>query len=338
MKGRWYREARGLFEEAVETEPWNREARLGLAELSYRRGLFAEGLEHVDRVLQVDAYDAQANFLAGTLYRALNHTSDARDAFGWAARSVAYRAALTPSSPRSCWKKKAGPRLPATPGLPSTSTGIASRVEDFGGHRKRDGGPGAGRGGSLRAAGYRSPSPFAWAEAFFAGELSASSFLETLGGEFPDQTLLELAIWYYSVERKGEAVTLLEMGARNGMGGNPMFGAWAGWSRTPPMYLERDGEPAFSFPFRPESLPVLEWAARNSDEWEWDYLLALNLWAVDRWDETAEILKGLGTEHRFAPLFVARGLLLNWLEAPPRSRTSGWRWRQIQGVGSRTST
>jgi tetratricopeptide (TPR) repeat protein len=72
--------------------------------------------------------------------------------------------------------------------------------------------------------------------------------------------------------------------------------------------------PDFSFPYRVESIPVLRWAARNSDDWDWDYLLALNLWAVDRQEEAAEILKGLGTEPRFAPMFIARGLLLNRLE------------------------
>ena len=65
MKGRWYAQARGRFEEAVREEPWNREARLRLAELSSRRGLFEEGLEHLDRP-QLDAYDARGELLAGT--------------------------------------------------------------------------------------------------------------------------------------------------------------------------------------------------------------------------------------------------------------------------------
>ena len=93
MKARRYGEARPRFESALSEAPWKREALLGLAELSFRAGDFPAGLERTDRALQLDAYDAEANFLAGTLYRAIGRTADARDAFGWAARSTAYRAA-----------------------------------------------------------------------------------------------------------------------------------------------------------------------------------------------------------------------------------------------------
>ncbi len=93
LKGRRHGAARELFNAALSLEPWNRDAHLGLAELLYRAGLNGPGLDHVNRVLQLDAYDAKANFLAGTLYRALERTADARDAFGWAARSTGYRSA-----------------------------------------------------------------------------------------------------------------------------------------------------------------------------------------------------------------------------------------------------
>jgi hypothetical protein len=92
-KARQHRQARQLFEAALEQEPWNREALLGTADLSYRAGEYAEALAAVDRTLQLDAYDAQANFMAGLVHRALGRTVDAHDAFGWAARSVAYRSA-----------------------------------------------------------------------------------------------------------------------------------------------------------------------------------------------------------------------------------------------------
>ena len=48
---------------------------------------------HARRALQLDTYDPEANFLAGNLYRALGRRADALDSFGWAARSVAFRAA-----------------------------------------------------------------------------------------------------------------------------------------------------------------------------------------------------------------------------------------------------
>ncbi|MYB97125.1 MAG: DUF5107 domain-containing protein, partial [Gemmatimonadetes bacterium] len=92
-KGRRYGEARALFEEAAGQEPWNRGALLGLADLALRSARYEEGLEHARRALQLDTYDAAANFVAGNLYRALGRDMDARDAFGWSARAVAFRAA-----------------------------------------------------------------------------------------------------------------------------------------------------------------------------------------------------------------------------------------------------
>jgi hypothetical protein len=69
-------------------------------------------------------------------------------------------------------------------------------------------------------------------------------------------------------------------------------------------------DPAFVFPFRPETLPVLEWAASNSDHWVWTYLLALNLWGVDRDNEAATHMEALGDTPDFGPMYVARAQLL----------------------------
>ena len=68
-------------------------------------------------------------------------------------------------------------------------------------------------------------------------------------------------------------------------------------------------DPAFQFPFRRESLAVLEWADENSDEWEWTYLRALNLWAVGRQDEATALMEALGTRPDYGPFYVARSHL-----------------------------
>lgn len=47
----------------------HREALLGLANLEYRRGLYESELAQVTRVLQLDACDAEANFVAGNRFR-----------------------------------------------------------------------------------------------------------------------------------------------------------------------------------------------------------------------------------------------------------------------------
>ncbi|GIT57514.1 MAG: hypothetical protein Ct9H300mP18_09430 [Candidatus Neomarinimicrobiota bacterium] len=62
-----------------------------MADLYYRNGRYTDGVNSIRKNLQMNAYDAESNFLAGNLYRALNQTTNAKEAYGWAARSMQYR-------------------------------------------------------------------------------------------------------------------------------------------------------------------------------------------------------------------------------------------------------
>ena len=103
-----------------------------------------------------------------------------------------------------------------------------------------------------------------------------------------------------------------------GPASSAMLRAWRAWLTDDPSLLvpgpfseAAPVDPAFAFPYRPESLPVLKWAARNGDDWVWTYLLALNLWAMDREEEAASLLEDLGQAPDFGPLYVARAHLLS---------------------------
>ena len=81
IKGRRYAAARQLLDSALAEEPWHRDALLARADVEYRRGRYEGGLGYAHSALQLDAYDADANFVAGNLYRALYRGTDAHDAF-----------------------------------------------------------------------------------------------------------------------------------------------------------------------------------------------------------------------------------------------------------------
>ncbi|UCC26512.1 MAG: DUF5107 domain-containing protein [Gemmatimonadales bacterium] len=314
MKGREYPAAREGFEAALAAEPWNRDALLGAAELDYRSGLTETALARVRRALQLDAYDAETNFLAGVLYRDLDRTADAHDAFGWAARSTGFRS--------GAYAQLAEMALAA--GDAATAADYARRSLDF----DRYGTPGwrvvalAARmaGDDEAAEGARAEllaldplHHFAWAEAWLEapGSATARAFLDGIGGEYPDQTLLELAVGYVGLGQEEDALRILEL-VPDGPSA-PVATAWRAYLTNEPSELGLPAPPAFAFPYRRESLPVLAWAAEHHDDWSWRYLLALNLWAVDRPDEALEILDGLGTGPGFAPLHAARAHLARQL-------------------------
>ena len=317
VKGRRYGPARAMFEAALSEEPWNRDALLGLADLCYRSALYEAGQEYVNRALQLDAYDAEANFQAGILYRARHRIADARDAFGWAARSMAWRSAAYVQLAELMIGSGNWPEAAryARLALDFDRTSIpAWRALAVIGRKSGDEALAEGAIGKLL-----SLDPlhhFARAELYLsAGAATAGAdadgFLTSLGGEFPEQSLLELAIGYANLRLPNDARAILAL--RQEIEPGPVHLAWQAALADDPALLAGDREPAFAFPYRPETLPVLEWAARNSDAWLWTWLLGLNLWALNRDEEAGSYLAALGDEPDFGPAYVARAHLLSEL-------------------------
>jgi tetratricopeptide (TPR) repeat protein len=311
MKGRWYADARALFDRALAIEPWNPQALLGMSELEYREGHYQEGLKRADEARQLDAYGAEANFLAGLHERALGRTADARDAFGWAARSMAYRSvAYTQLAGimigEARWKEAARyarlsldydrfsvPAWTALAVVGRLSGDNAMAAEALGRLDRLD---------PLHHA--------ALAESYLTSRSPAATraLVDSLGGEYPDQTLLELAVNYADLGLDQDALALLEIPT-----GRPVPAvnrAWRAFLRHDPSLLADAGTPAFQFPYRRESLPVLAWADAHATSWIWTYLHALNLWGVDRPSEAANLMDELGDEPDYGAAYAARGLLL----------------------------
>ena len=325
-KGRRYGDARALFEEAAQAEPWNRGALLGLADLALRSARYEEGLEYALRALQLDTYDAAANFVAGNLHRALGHDNDARDAFGWSARAVAFRAAsyirLTEIMVGAGEWAEAERYAELALDFDRNSIAAWRLLAMIG----RLSGDEAGAERTLAALLEIDPlHHFVRAERYLAGVGGAGDLLGALGGEYPGQTLLELAVGYAGVGRGGDALAILALASREAgesrtapSGGSdelrrsrdgPVMVAWRAFLGGDPSALSDPGELAFAFPFRPETLLVLRWAAAGSDHWAWRYLLGLNLWALDRKREARAALDMLGLRPDYAPAYAARAHL-----------------------------
>ncbi|MHC5033404.1 MAG: tetratricopeptide repeat protein, partial [Planctomycetota bacterium] len=201
LKARRHGEARRTLEAATAKEPRHRRALLGLADLAYRRGAFAEGLEYANRVLQLDAYDAGANFLAGTLYRALGRTADARDAFGWAARSVGYRSAAYTQLAELMLRsgELADAERYARLAIDFDRHGVpAWQVLAIVGRRRGEAGRALAQEALRELLSVDPLHHFALAEGYLAepGSAAGQALTAAMRGEYPGQTLLELSIGY----------------------------------------------------------------------------------------------------------------------------------------------
>ena len=327
-RGRRYAEARTLYERVFAAEAWNREALLGLGALALRSARYEEGLVHARRALQLDTYDPEANFLAGNLYLALGRRADALDSFGWASRSVAFRAAARMRLADLALevgdlaeaRRHAGLALDRDRvSIPAREVlAIAARLEGDETDAER---------GLAELLQLDPLNHFALAEQYLAAR-DAGSDAEAAGGgpeaarltasmrsEYPDQTLLALAIGYANRGRPEDAVRLLELADE--VGGGPVAEAWLAFLRGDVDMLSAGADPDFAFPYRPETLPVLRWAAAEDPHWAWRYLLGLNLWALDRDAEAAEILASLGDEPDYGPAYAARAHLTQTMGGDP---------------------
>ncbi len=309
-RARRYDQARPLFESALERQPWHRGALVAMADLEYRRARYLEGLAHVTRALRLDTYDPETNFVAGNLYRALGRMADARDAFGWAARSLGYRSAanvqlgelaLARSDPAEA-ERYAHIALDYNR-LNLSALDLLAIVGRVTGNRA------LASTATAQLLGLDPLHHLARSEALLSAPTPAAldGLMAGARSEYPDQTLLELAIGYANRGLKSDAATLLD--AASPRLRNPLLGAWRAYLAKDPAALTRHADVAFVFPYRRETLPVLEWAARQSGDWTWTYLQALNLWALDRPAEAGTLLGSLGTAPDFAAFYVTRASL-----------------------------
>ena len=327
-RGRRYAEARALYDRALAAEPWNGAALLGLGALALRSARYEEGLAHARRALQLDTYDPEANFLAGNLYRALGRRADAYDSFGWAARSVAYRAAahIRLAELALGGGNLAEARRHAALALGHDQGSIPAREVLAVAARLRGDTTGAAR--VLAELLELDPlNHFVRAERYLAArgrapgsegaEITAAAVRLTasMRSEYPGQTLLELAVSYANRGLPAAAARLLELAGEVAAG--PVATAWRAFLADDAGMLSAGPDPDFAFPHRPETLPVLRWAAREDPHWGWRYLLGLNLWALDRDAEAAEALATLGDEPDYGPAYAARAHLTDAMGGDP---------------------
>ena len=310
VQGRRLNQARQKYEEVLDVEPWHREALLGLADLEFRRGRNSTGLVYARQALQLDTYDAEANFLAGNLHMAAGKVLDAREAFGWAARDMGYRSVA--------YQQLA--RLEALGGDWGEASRYANMALDYDAYAL----PAfhilavaARAEGDVRVASdvleqieaidpmSRVPSAERW---FAEGGTAARTELRArFRGEFPGQGILELGLAYASMGRMDEARALMSL--TEGTTVQPLARAWVAYSTGNIRELDAASPVDFVFPFRREMLPVLAWAADRTNHWSWRYLLGLALAARDRPLEAAQEFRALGFQSDYAPAYTTRALL-----------------------------
>jgi tetratricopeptide (TPR) repeat protein len=140
-------------------------------------------------------------------------------------------------------------------------------------------------------------------------EQARRAFVDGIRNEMPHETFLELAAWYHDLSRPDEARQVLELAPRTA---EVLY--WLAFLKNAlrdpgaadTLRQAEAASPRLVFPFRAESAPVFEWAARQTATWRPKYYLALIVWSRGELDRARELLRSCGASPDYAPFYAAR--------------------------------
>ena len=285
-----------------------------LASLYYRQGRIAEALPLLKKVLSLDAYDGEANYLYGLCNWMEGKCADAKDGFSVATYSPAFRSAAYAKLGEICLKEQDMKKAEhyALRSLDYNAMNLDARQVLMVVYRKTSQSEKAKE--QYQQVLAKMPLyHFARFEELYAGnQLKQESFKSLVRNELPFETYMELAGWYESVGCLDEALAILSCAESYPIAlyKKACILDQKGDQTNSRQVLQQADEasPAMVFPFRPETLKALDWASTVSDSWKINYYKGLICWANQRQAEALELLERCGTPD-YAPFYLSRAKL-----------------------------
>jgi tetratricopeptide (TPR) repeat protein len=317
---REYKKAEEKLNEIIEKDKFNLDARYYLGEIYFKTGQFNLALDIVKEGLKLDTYHPSLNYVAGITYKELNDNLNGKEALGWAARSIEYRSNAYSQIADIFLREKNYLKAMeyAERSLEYNINNIPSieiiAISNRYLNKEKE--------HNLALLKIDKLDPLNHIIAFERFQLSPNNqnkihVINSHRSELSYQTYLELAISYYNRGLIKEAITILEIGPDELI--NNIWKAYLKDDREELKNSISSKKIDFSFPFRRESIKILEWAKNTFPSWKLDYLLSLNLWGKGRYTEAKNLLigiKDISDNHLF---YLNRGLILNKLGIDPRN-------------------
>ncbi|AQT68344.1 putative PEP-CTERM system TPR-repeat lipoprotein [Anaerohalosphaera lusitana] len=304
-KSRGYDEALSKYRSCVEQQPKHVRALSRIAGIQLRKGLLDEALKSSARAIEISMYDPHANYIYGLASRRAGKLTDAKDALTWAARSMQYRSAANAQLAGIAMQEKdyrAAVKL--------SKAALDYNVFNVNALQTRA--------ICLRKLGMTdaakstldrilSIEPLNHCAPFERYQLSGrksdlAAFTSNIRNEYARETYVEMGVFYAGLGLMDEAVELFDL-----VSDYPTARYWSAYlQKSKDMLARADSlDPDYVFPFREESIPVFEWAVKNSDDWKPLYYLGLIYWAKGRQDEARELFREIEPEG-FAPFYITR--------------------------------
>jgi len=253
-----------------------------LAELYLWRGQPEKAIEYGRKALEISMYDPGANFSYGLACLRLNDLTGAKEAFGWAARSAAYALPANLELAELALNEKDY----------SLAEEFTSRAANFDQQnplpyellatvKRAQGEKQEAKKAIEKLLGLDPLNHLARYEHYLLepSDRQLADFRSSIKNEFPGETYLELALHYSKIGQIDRTIELLKLAPEN-----PEILTWLAFlsrkaeAEKSQAYLDRAvaASPYLVFPFREESIPVVDWAAKQKpDCWKFRYYLGL---------------------------------------------------------------
>jgi len=309
---REYDNARKNLESIINEDPYHLDARANLGELYYRSGEYEKALKIINDGLSFDTYNPSLNYVAGIVYKAINNNLDGKEAFGWAARSMKYRSNAFSQMADIYLREKDYKKsiYYANKSLEFNSNNIPSLEIIAISNRLLSNKNALGE--TLERIEDIDPIHHIVSfEKYLSNpnDENKRKIINSHRSELSYQTFLELAISYYNRGLVDESLILLELGPDVLL--NNIWKSYLKKDIGQLIDIISSSNVDFVFPFRRETIDVLQWADSNSDNWKTDYLLALNLWGKGRFDEAEDLLIKLDYSPNNSIFYLSRALMIN---------------------------
>ena len=303
--------AKEKLKKIIEEDPYHTDAISYLGEIHYRNGEYKKAIDIIYSGLSIDTYNPSLNYIAGIIYKEIGDYINSKESLGWASRSIKYRSnALSKIAEISLIEKDYEAAISySNKSLEYNSNNISSlevlaisnrllsNKED---HEKI-------------LTKIESIDPIHHILSFEKflidpNEINKTKFINSHRSELRNETFLELSIRYFNLNQTKEAQMILVNGPRHLT--NDLWISYISNNKEKLDNLVKSNSINFIFPFRRETIKVLEWAKNNISNWKVDYLLALNLWSKGRHDESRKLFKELSDIPENENFYLSRASLM----------------------------
>lgn len=278
-----------------------------MASLMIRKFRYAEAVDFAKKALSINTYDAAANYYYGLANLSLGNNTDAKDGFDIAAAGLEFRSASYTELSKIYFTEKN-----ISKAIEYAEKSLLNNQYNL-------------EGLQILSVIYRMQkneiktneilnkinaidplNHFVRFEKYYrdGSEQSKMLFTSLLQNEMPQQTLLELGIWYHQLNCNEEALKIFSLATPNA---ELLY--WIACLKNKPVDIDKI-ETGTHFPFRSETAIVLEKLIKINNQWQLKYHLGLIEWNRNNLSKAKMLFAQCGTQPADPNFYAARAALM----------------------------